>query len=163
MNAISEQQIKDALKGLTDPNTGKDYVSTRKARRTSRSTGDKVSLDIELGYPAKSQIEDPQRRGSTAARVPGVGSVTANVTQDRRACGAARREADSRRPQHHRRGLGQGRRRQVHHAVNLALALAAEGAKRRHARRRHLRPVAAADAGHQRQAGVARTASRSSR
>ena len=48
-------------------------------------------------------------------------------------------------------------------AVNLALALAAEGAQRRRARRRHLRPVAADDARASRAGRSRRTARRSSR
>ncbi|MFN7085410.1 MAG: iron-sulfur cluster carrier protein ApbC [Burkholderiales bacterium] len=78
--AVTEQQVQDALKTLVDPNTRKDYVSTKSARNI-RIDGDKVSVDILLGYPAKSQIE-PIRR-EIAARlksIPGVGGVTVNVS-----------------------------------------------------------------------------------
>src|SRR5690242_7485236 len=52
--AVTEQQVQDALKNLIDPNTRKDYVSGKSARNI-KVDGDRVSLDILLGYPAKSQ------------------------------------------------------------------------------------------------------------
>ena len=78
--AITEQQIQAALKELTDPNTGKDYVTGKEAKNI-KIDGDNVSLDILLGYPAKTQIE-PIRKQVTAKlkSIPGVGSVTANVS-----------------------------------------------------------------------------------
>lgn len=51
--SITEAQVQSALKELIDPNTGKDFVSTRSARNI-RIDGADVSVDIELGYPAKS-------------------------------------------------------------------------------------------------------------
>ncbi|MDB5810687.1 MAG: Fe-S-binding ATPase [Betaproteobacteria bacterium] len=77
--AITEQQIQSALKELTDPNTGKDYVTGKEARNI-KIDGANVSLDILLGYPAKTQIE-PIRKQVTAKlkTIPGIGSVTANV------------------------------------------------------------------------------------
>jgi hypothetical protein len=41
--------------GVTDPNTGKDFVSTKALKNLQADDGD-VSFDVELGYPAKSQI-----------------------------------------------------------------------------------------------------------
>ena len=78
--AITEQQVQAALKEVTDPNTGKDYVTGKEARNI-RIDGDNVSLDILLGYPAKTQVE-PIRRQVVAKlkAIPGIGSVTANVT-----------------------------------------------------------------------------------
>lgn len=78
--AVTEQQVQDALKQLVDPNTGKDYVSSKSARNI-KVDGDRVSVDVLLGYPAKSQIE-PIRRDITSKLkgVPGVGSVTVNAS-----------------------------------------------------------------------------------
>ena len=78
--AITEQQVQATLKELTDPNTGKDYVTGKEARNI-KIDGDNVALDILLGYPAKSQIE-PVRKQVVAKlkTIPGIGSVTANVT-----------------------------------------------------------------------------------
>ena len=53
--AVTEQALMDALKAVVDPNTGKDFVSGKTIRNLSVQDGD-VSFDVELGYPAKSQI-----------------------------------------------------------------------------------------------------------
>jgi len=78
--AITEQQVQASLKDLTDPNTGKDYVTGKEARNI-KTDGDNVSLDILLGYPAKTQVE-PIRKQVVAKlkTIPGIGNVTANVT-----------------------------------------------------------------------------------
>ena len=55
--AVTIDAVHAALKDLIDPNTHKDYVSTRSAKNV-KVNGDKVSLDIELGYPAKTQVEE---------------------------------------------------------------------------------------------------------
>ena len=54
--AVTEQQVQEALKNLVDPNTRKDYVSTKSARNI-KVDGDKVSVEILLGYPG----EEPGR------------------------------------------------------------------------------------------------------
>ncbi len=61
--AITEQQVQAALKELTDPNTGKDYITGKEAKNI-KIEGDNVSLDILLGYPAKTQIEPIRKRSS---------------------------------------------------------------------------------------------------
>ena len=78
--AITEQQVQAALKELIDPNTGKDYVTGKEAKNI-KIDGDNVSLDILLGYPAKTQI-DPIRKQVIAKlkTLPGIGNVSANVT-----------------------------------------------------------------------------------
>ncbi len=57
--SISTEQVTEALRAIVDPNTGKDFVSTRSARNIRVDGGD-VSLEVELGYPARSQF-DPIR------------------------------------------------------------------------------------------------------
>ncbi len=77
--SLSEQQIRTALSGAVDPNTGKDFVAG-KALKNLRIDGADVSFDIELGYPAKSQIDPIRKQVIAAVRgVPGVGNVSANV------------------------------------------------------------------------------------
>jgi len=77
--AITVEQIQEALKELTDPNTQKDYVSTKSARNI-KVDGDKVSVEILLGYPAKSQLEPIQQEISKKLKsLPGVGQVSVNV------------------------------------------------------------------------------------
>ena len=58
--SLSEAQVRETLGKVVDPNTGKDFVSSR-AVKNLKVAGDAVSLEIELGYPGKSQF-DPIRR-----------------------------------------------------------------------------------------------------
>ena len=51
----TQDQLLKALAAVTDPNTGKDFVSTKALKNLQVSEGD-VSFEVELGYPAKSQI-----------------------------------------------------------------------------------------------------------
>ncbi|EKE16786.1 MAG: hypothetical protein ACD_10C00799G0002, partial [uncultured bacterium] len=77
--SLSEQQIKAALSAAVDANTGKDFV-TGKAVKNIKFDGENVSFDIELGYPAKTQIDSIRKQVIAAVRaVPGVGNVSANV------------------------------------------------------------------------------------
>jgi ATP-binding protein involved in chromosome partitioning len=54
--AITEQTITDALQKLIDPNTGKNFVMSKSAKNI-QINGNQVNLDIVLGYPANSQFE----------------------------------------------------------------------------------------------------------
>ena len=77
--SLSVAAVQAALQTLIDPNTGKDYLST-KAARNIQVSGSDVSLDIELGYPAKSQIEGIRQQVIDAIKaLPGCGNVSANV------------------------------------------------------------------------------------
>ncbi len=77
--SISELQVQTALKEVVDPNTGKDLVASRAAKNIKIAGAD-VALDVELGYPAKSQI-DALRQAVIAKikGIAGVGNVSANV------------------------------------------------------------------------------------
>ena len=50
------ERILQALQSVIDPHTGKDFVSS-KCIKNLRVQGDTVHFDLELGYPAKSQVE----------------------------------------------------------------------------------------------------------
>ena len=76
--SLSEAQVQDALRKLVDPNTGKDFVATRAARNI-RLSGNDVSLDIELGYPGKSQHDPIRRQVAQALKAAGAASVTVTV------------------------------------------------------------------------------------
>ncbi len=78
--AVSELQVQTALKELVDPNTHKDYVSTKSARNI-KIDGGAVSVDILLGYPAQSQLAVIKQQIEDALKtLPGVTAATANVS-----------------------------------------------------------------------------------
>ena len=53
--SVDQGALLAALQTIVDPNTGKDFVSTKQLKNLQVSGGD-VSFDVELGYPAKSQV-----------------------------------------------------------------------------------------------------------
>ena len=76
---LTEESISSALTTLIDPNTGKDFVSTR-VLKNIKLDGGKVSLDLELGYPAKSQFAHLGQMVSDALRtLVGVDQVEVRV------------------------------------------------------------------------------------
>lgn len=78
--AVEQQAILAALQSVIDPNTGKDFVTTR-ALKNLKISGADVSFEVELGYPAKSQIASLRERLTAAARsVAGVGNVALDVS-----------------------------------------------------------------------------------
>ncbi|WP_300451114.1 iron-sulfur cluster carrier protein ApbC [Accumulibacter sp.] len=78
--AVTIEAVHAALRELIDPNTQKDFLSTRSAKNI-RLDGGKVGLDIELGYPAKTQLDVIRRAVVEKLQaIPGVAQVDAKIT-----------------------------------------------------------------------------------
>ncbi len=77
--AFTEADISNALSELIDPVTDENYVAGKSVKNV-KIEGDRIYLEIVLGYPARSIVEQIRRQVvARLKQLPGVDSVTCNV------------------------------------------------------------------------------------